>query len=236
MTNNKIIQEIHDSYDSSVELLLNKAKSILEKAEKEDTEVSRRLLSLGFLNSKKAVSGKKMLEEKEKALELSKLISKYQQKYPFHKFITMEKVKEINQKYGLICVPAHLYTGDIPLKNLEEIENFKCDEEDSTFSAHWEIGKYSTTTNFVNKKDIEEAKKGIGSRSLKKSEEEPFYISCPPSDVKKDPNYRIVGTFAVKMEKIEDPIVLKPVIGGFLIVSKWGLEAQDPSLFNEKLN
>ena len=232
----KIIQEIHNSYDSSVEILLKEAKMILENSSKKDAELSQRLTSLGFLNSKKAVAGKKAAEEMDAALKLSHLISNYQQKYPFYKFITMDMVKKINEKYGLVCVPAHLYTGDIPVKNIEEIERFRCDEEDKTFSIEWNIGKYNTTTNFVNKKDVDEAKKGIGSMSLKKSEEEPFYISCPPSDAELGRGYRISGTFAVKMEKIEDPIVLKPVVGGFLIVSKWGLEGNDESLINEKLN
>lgn len=231
----KIIQEIHDSYDSSVEVLLKEAKTILENSSKRDAELSQRLTSLGFFNSKKAVAGKKVADEMNAALKLSHLISKYQQKYPFYKFITMDMVKKINEKYGLVCVPSHLYTGDIPIKNIEEIERFRCDEVDKTFSIEIHIGKYDTTTNFLSKKECDKIQNDLIDGSVLVTEE-PFYISCPPSDAQLGREYRISGTFAVKMEKIEDPIVLKPVVGGFLIVSKWGLEGNDESLVNEKLN
>jgi hypothetical protein len=35
---------------------------------------------------------------------------------------------------------------------------------------------------------------------------------------------------------LPDPIVLQPVNGGYLIVSKWGLEGEDAELTNEKMN
>jgi hypothetical protein len=67
--------------------------------------------------------------------------------------------------------------------------------------------------------------------------EEPFYISCPPSEaiIKRGYSVREDG-FVLKDKEIKDPIVLKPVNGGFLIVSKWGLEASDEIVINERMN
>ncbi len=38
------------------------------------------------------------------------------------------------------------------------------------------------------------------------------------------------------LKHIPDPIVLQPIAGGYLVVSKWGDEASDPIVVNEKMN
>ncbi|ULT44109.1 hypothetical protein KRR40_12535 [Niabella defluvii] len=51
-------------------------------------------------------------------------------RYPNYKFITREEVNRLCEKYGLIFGRADKYTGDIPEKNLLEIEAFYVNNED----------------------------------------------------------------------------------------------------------
>jgi hypothetical protein len=48
-------------------------------------------------------------------------------------------------------------------------------------------------------------------------------------------NMRIEDGYRLEYN-LPDPIVLQPVNGGYLIVSKWGLEGEDAELTNEKMN
>lgn len=62
-----------------------------------------------------------------------------------------------------------------------------------------------------------------------KQDRQGLFIAAPPSHFKgKD--------LSISFVKIEDPIVFRFVKGGVQVLSKWGLEAEDPSLLNEKLN
>jgi hypothetical protein len=44
--------------------------------------------------------------------------------YPQYKFIPEKEAKAICKKYGLVMGDSSLYKGDIPLKNLKEMETF----------------------------------------------------------------------------------------------------------------
>lgn len=62
----------------------------------------------------------------------------------------------------------------------------------------------------------------------------PLYICAPLKDMILDSNEKVENNRIVK--SYPDPIVLNRVIGGNLIISKWGDEASDPIVQNEKLN
>lgn len=75
-------------------------------------------------------------------------------------------------------------------------------------------------------------------REFRKVEKDGLFIAAPPSNfnlkglVKK-------GKFSflnVKVTEVKDPIVFRYVRGGVQVLSKWGLEGEDESLVNEKLN
>ena len=228
---NAIILEIHKSYDSSVDKLLAEAKDILAKCETEDIAKGERLSKLGFINSIKAKQSEEILRKKAEVEQRAKLIEYYKFNYPNQKFITREQVAEINKKYGLVCVTADCYKMDIPEKNLREIEAFSLKKGDEVYCVELDTGKYNHTYNFQSKSDwyIKDPDLVIT--------EEPFYISCPPSEaiIKNGYSVREDG-FLLKDIEVKDPIVLKPVNGGFLIISKWGLEASDEIVINEKMN
>lgn len=60
------------------------------------------------------------------------------------------------------------------------------------------------------------------------------YSICAPIKDMDTTNMELKG---YKLERhIPDPIVLRAVEGGYLIVTAWGDEASDPIVFNEKLN
>jgi hypothetical protein len=227
----RIIMEIHNSYDSSVDKLLAEAKEILANCQTEDVVKGERLSKLGFVNSIKAKQSEEVLRKKAEAENQAKLIDYYKFNYPNQKFITREQVAEINKKYGLVCVTADCYKMDIPEKNLSEIEAFSLKEGDEVYNVYISNWKFTQTYNF-------QPKGTWSGRDVDISvTEEPFYISCPPSEaiIKNGYSVREDG-FILKDKEIKDPIVMKPVNGGFLIVSKWGLEASDEIVINERMN
>lgn len=119
-----IIKMIHNEFDSSTDSILEETNKILEEANKKDSEKAQRLQSIGFINTAIVKDFEKIKQLSTEAEEKVKLMKEYQDNYPNVKFITEEKVKEICNKYKLICVPVSSYKGNVPNKNLKEIESF----------------------------------------------------------------------------------------------------------------
>jgi hypothetical protein len=228
----QIIMEIHNSYDSSVDKLLAEAKEILANCQTEDIKKGERLSKLGFTNSIKAKQSEEVLRKKAEAENQAKLIDYYKFNYPNQKFITREQVSKINKKYGLVCVTADCYKMDIPEKNLREIEAFSLKEGDEVYCVSINSWKYSHALNFQVKGEYTIIDKDADIHVS----EEPFYISCPPSEAIIKNGYSVREDGFILKDEIKDPIVMKPVNGGFLIVSKWGLEASDEIVVNERMN
>lgn len=240
-----VIAEIHNSFDTASEKLLNDAKAIL--AGSYDIEKGERLKKIGFVSAKKAVEASAIVSEKQRNEELAKLIEYYQMHYPNNKFITEAKTKEICQKYGLLCAETTYYISDVPEKNLSEIENFKLRQEDmnkfqcgwlSTDRGYYHISQTKTTEthygyckgdnwrNVIFNHTPEDVKEIYEPSPLK------ICASVKDFDTK---NMRIEDGYKLELN-LPDPIVLQPVKGGYLVVSKWGLEAEDADLVNEKMN
>ncbi len=226
----RIIAEIHNEFDTSSERLLNESKTVIF-SENEDAVI------LEYLGFEKAQKVRKRREEKA-ALEMSKKtaekINYYRQHYPFNKFITEKDVEKICKKYGLVMGNVGDYIGDVPKKNIQEMNNFSLRDEDGRkVFHHWiehtgrgymlgkqtESGRYGYFSNFGFVEDKEQ--KGFH------FENPPFKICASPKEFNMEKR-KIVG---FKIE-IDDPIVLQPVDGGYLIVTKWGLEASDEAVVN----
>jgi hypothetical protein len=102
--------------------------------------------------------------------------------------------------------------------------------KDLVFQGVLDDWKYKETFNFLTEEECK-------NRKLIEVKEEGLYISCPKSEAKINSNYSIKEDgFVLKDKEVKDPIVLKPVVGGFLIVTKWGLEASDEITINPNLN
>jgi len=243
-----VIAEIHESFDSASEKLLNEAKAILNGSY--DIEKGERLKNIGFVLAKKAVEATTIASQKKKNEELANLIEYYQIHYPDNKFITEDKTKEICQKYGLLCAETRYYISDVPEKNLQEIENFKLKEaEMDKVTYSWYKWDRQNGHHFLMPSSKEDGgmygyyanHRGWGTEYYRKPENETHHFTKP--DLKicasvKDfdtKNMRIEDGYKLELN-LPDPIVLQPVKGGYLIVSKWGLEASDESLVNEISN
>jgi hypothetical protein len=131
-TNNELVAEIHEAFYSADERLLQQAKDLLANPRLDKAIYAERLGALGFGSAKPVKEAIAIAENHLKAGDLIKGIEHWRMYYPGNKFITEEEVKRICEKYGLLLGDAANYTGDVPEKNLCEIEAFKLRKEDYT--------------------------------------------------------------------------------------------------------
>lgn len=234
----QIIAEIHNDFDSASERLLAEAKNIVNK----DTGKGDRLRQLGFNNSGPA----KEVEEVRKAQfnieQLASRVKYFNQWYPHNKFITEDSVQKICEKYGLVFADAQYYKGDVPEKNLREMEQFVLRKEDMASDMFGDIvgrirsrligGDWGNGF-IVPRGGWNETPFPSFSTEEERSSKPSFKICAP----EKDFDTSMLTKKGHKLElNIPDPIVLQPVRGGYLIVTKWGLEASDDLVKNEKAN
>jgi len=241
-----IIKEIHNEFDTAGDKLLVEANKILNGSY--DIEKGERLQRLGFTRSKAAVDAdtvKKLKSEKKKEAETVEYFRTF---YPHNKFITEELVKKICEKYNLVFGDINYYKGDVPEKNISEIESFKLREEDKDDCYDYE--SYSDISNLLGMQDrsslfnlrsidaermyqramMRQQMPRYGATPNGKKEQKGFKICAPENDF--DMRHMIRSGHKIELH-IPDPIVLQPVKGGYLIVSKWGIESEDDSLVNE---
>lgn len=231
-----VIAKIHNEFDTAGEKLLMEAKRIL--SQDVDIDKGERLKKIGFSSTKAVTEAEETLKQKKDSEELAKLIEYYRQWYPSNKFITEEIVEAICKKYNLLCGDASRYKGDVPDKNLKEIEQFKLRDEEKT-----------QRTNLMDYYQMEMMSRmylsvqGVfsGSRSESKEFNPPkevrTYLTTPAFKIcAPETDFNTMGMTKYGYKLIPDPIVLQPVKGGYLIVSKWGLEASEETLVNEKEN
>lgn len=240
-----IITEIHNEFDTAGEKLLKEAKEILSTPC--DIEKGNRLKNLGFIHTEAAIKSQVMERERIAKMELAKTIEYFQTYYPNYKFITEDVVKKICEKYSLYCADVGFYKGDVPEKNISEMEAFKLRDEDkesvltSSYDRYISLAQAASLSALRGRLDMWEAQQrymngisGIGGSKEEIRKVKRSFVICAPE---KDFNTQYLVKSGHKLEfHIPDPIVLQPVKGGFLIVSKWGLEASDELVQNEKMN
>lgn len=125
-------KQIHDEFYSADEKLLNEAKEIINKPIQDAKKKADRISKLGFGSARPVKSIQEIEAKKTTSADLIKAIEHFRERYPFNKFITEEEVKRICEKYSLVFGDARNYLGDIPDKNLEEIERFELRKDDYT--------------------------------------------------------------------------------------------------------
>ncbi len=263
---NKIVEKIHRKFDTASEKLLTEAKAIVAAPVVLETEKIERLNKIGFNAAKPIGDAEKGFKKKEAAKEMIEAIEYYQVYYPSYKFIHEEQIQKICKKYKLLYGDGSNYLGDIPEKNLAEIEAFKLREEDYHEEELWGGGwlnsmilRYSNpipspffyySPDSVLRSDTEkqETFKGIIPTIMEQQAKEEISVTETPK--KQKPPFKICAPqkdfnmqgYEVKegYKIVYDPIVIQPVkyksILGGLIVSKWGLEGKDESLVNEIQN
>ena len=251
MNQSEIIQQIHNEFDNAVDVLNDISKSFIEESngfkpiENTNEELGRFLYRIGFQNVDLAKQYKdtnaknnKILSAKEKLTKKAKHINEaieYAAKlFPGKKLILYTQVIQILEKYNLTLGPAHLYTGDIPKKNIQEVNEFD---------------NYVTTNGIS---CVSSPSEPLCANKLTYSGYDPSYYICAPDQdflqkdahrVKRElfhnPNLNKLSwneaMKRIKARKVEDPIILMLVKTklnqpGFIVVSKWGLEADEKLL------
>lgn len=246
-TTNEIIQEIHDTFYSEVDRLLEGTKVYRELQTEQQSLIDKaaRLSKLGFGHSKEVQEANAQIAIINEKKKVHEAIIYFQQKYPQYKFITEDSVNEICNKYGLIYGDVYNYTGTVPEKNLKQIEDFSIQSEDKCYQRRFIGGSRSWKPDYVSNIEAhpkytdreKELRMHIYNNHYSYSEDS-LTIAAPKSDFNME-GMELKGNKLSKIE-IPDPIVLQPVFHGgaryFLIVTAWGLEASDELVVNQKMN
>lgn len=299
-----VIDQIHSDIDTAQERLYEAAvtasKTMVYEPESSVELSAKRLEKLGFsraaLVSKAKDTEQKRLEKNNiiiKSAEQAKLITKYKSNYPFCKFLTVEEMDRICDKYSLTYAPVAAYTGYIPERNIAEIENAQplmdTDQENDLYKLNITGSRKYVIEGMIkkvlNKQDlvfsitesvkiIEDAyeatrklngmpvgrnvPKGININTdpwaftnslhaigavdqvlrdftIQHIELNGLFIAAPAKDfdlseVAKHSTFGFVKVNTKSFSMPEDPIVFRYCKGGIQVISKWGLEAEDPAL------
>jgi len=217
-----LVQEIHNDFDNASDFLLQEAKKFLQQE-----DYMEGLRKLGF----EKVPEVQEYEKKKTMKRMVETTLYYKERYPFHKFIIEDMVKTICDKYDLYCGQSFNFVGSIPDKNIKEILDFKLKDEDRPESNDgvffsWGSGSEDFSRLFLLDGKWNENK--IESRGSKHV----FLRICADKSQFDLSNITIIDGYKL----IPDPIVLQPVKGGYLVVTKWGNEASDEIVVNEKMN
>lgn len=231
----QVIEKIHNGFENAADEALAEAKRILSIPVNEtEKEYGEKLRALGFTNTELANKVLKQEQVNEKQKQRAETVMRWQVKYPQYKLIFLDQVKAICEKYGLILGDVGRYKGTVPRKNIDEIAAFKIDAEDWLFQnpgyTHTIYG--TTTTPFRESYGAYDGAEKGAKIPLPKCG---FFICAPLKDMHVDTSEKI-DSFMIAPK---DPIVLMPIEEhgeAFLIVSKWGLEGNDPALVNEVQN
>lgn len=226
----RTIEAIHKRFDIAGERLLAQAKRIIANAKSPNADKVERLKALGFGATKPI----KEMQEREKAVleahEMIEAIEYYRIYYPSYKFISTKQIQSICKKYGLLYGDSKNYLGDIPDKNLEEIEAFKLREEDYYKEESWlyNFGLFMPSPRLIWNNEsghitwVDDSVKEKEKKEEDKIAKPPFKI-CAHKKEFNTAGYEIKDGYKL----VYDPIVIQPVkfknIEGGLIISKWGL-------------
>ncbi len=225
------ILEVHAEFNTAADKLLEEAKEYLENHQVENVEKFKLLSELGFTHTPEFEKNQVVSIERSMADLIANTIDYYSVNYT-HKFIRESDVRKICAKYGLIQGPTHKYKGFIPMKNLEEISSFKMPkEEDCAYVIRKNSWKHEDVS-FIDVQTYITLSQENKNRC--KLVDKKDFIICAPMDDFDLVDYEVVGDKMVK--KVPDPVVLCPVRMGYLIVTAWGDESQDPLVLNEKNN
>lgn len=248
----RTIEAIHKRFDIAGERLLMQAKRIIANGKEPNTDKVERLKALGFGATKPIKEMQERDKAKTDAHETIEAIEYYRTYYPSYKFISTKQIQSICKKYGLLYGDSKNYLGDIPEKNLCEIENFKLREEDyyeepkgiwesllMPRDIGWLYEKYAFGVDPYKKEEPLSDSTMAFRMSMLAAEKtqppkkaKPLFKICAPKKEFNTAGYEVKDGFKL----VYDPIVIQPVkfknIEGGLIVSKWGL----PEGANEELH
>jgi hypothetical protein len=227
------IEKIHNEFNIAGNVLLTEALMLINASKSINDSKLNRLKDIGFELSKDIKEAQRIINNKAISEKLALTIEYYKNKYPLYKYITLEKIKEICKKYGLIYASVKRYTGFVPEKNLNEIEKFNIHIEDIKFTGQRRI--INTVENIIAEcktLNLSEDQTYIKILSAGYIDNNEFIIAAPSSQFNISDREEIKDYTIVK-KVVPDPVVFKEVKDGYLIVTAWGKESEDPIIKNE---
>ena len=172
------VEVIHAEFDSAQDRILDECDKILAELQiPTETQIEKKasiMEELGFINSE-IIQQAKVLKERTQKIEQkinltiiqAESIRYFKQKYPFEKFITVDELNRICEKYNLIHAPVSNYIKDIPEKNVNEMLNCtKLDVEDKyvpvfQVELHFYGNLWGYESKYCEKKEIKKLPKTI---------------------------------------------------------------------------
>ncbi len=218
------VQQIHNEFNNASNELLNKANEILNQETTKEIESGKKLQELCFTNTPQAVLANTIKNNNEEYKKNMKLILYYNKLIPEYKFINHNQIIAICKKYNLIFGKSDEYKGYIPEKNINDIENYFNNKNIPSYYYYYYNSHASSPygCSAEEYKNNNENDKSLRNYHKSKS---PLFIVAPEKDFNLK-NKKIINNQIVPL----DPIVLAKVFGGYIIVTAWGLEAEDKQL------
>jgi hypothetical protein len=228
----KTFKEVHEELELE-SLFLQQNHNVRDFSDKANF-----LSEIGFKNSIATKLYKAISEN-------STVIQDYNRKYNgVYKFILLPQLERICEKYNLYVRPPELFLGDIPEKNIRDIQNFKIRYGDTIFySPHKEPTgiRFQYTNGGSDDRLVPLPNKLIELRFntfLSGYIEIAAVKSLFHSEAFAQSQERILKQpeLIAKAQVDLDPIVLFKTAHGYLIITAWGDEANDELVANQNLN
>ena len=216
------IEEIHEAFSGRAEEVLKEAKEIINGTRTD--ELADRYRKLGFKKIKRVVENEQARIDREFNEKRMQTVMDYRVKYPSNQFLFNEDLNKLCEKYGLVHASSEYFNQDIPVKNLEDIEKFELKEDDV---AEGQVRARGASGGEYMTKEVADAAGYVYEEVTKGNDGFEVVATRDMFDV---PSGKVwEGNTLVEAPKY-DPIVLKKVQGGFLIVTMWGPEAEFPEV------
>lgn len=233
--NEVTVEMIHNDFWSANDNLLSLTPFEIDS---KTIEKVNKLKEIGVSSRNIVMKEYEKLERKVKKIDkligYQEFIKKYNAKYPFLKVIDIDSIMELCNKYSLVLNFMGNYIGDIPDKNINEIlHNLSLVSKDDRYSIltnnSWSDNKIKRELDLM----IAAPRDLFENHILDRDK----YLTYLPHGIEE---FTVI---------VDDPIVLLPVRHNYdedyfsyspptlyLILSAWGLEANDELVVNEKLN
>lgn len=248
----EVVEEIHRKVLTSGDDCLKEAQSILAKVSNDtaDIELFEQMKQRGFANVKEIKEREAEIKQSAEARARAKLIADYAIKYPNKKFISTEEMDKICTEYKLLLGADQHYIGSIPVRSMKEIVNFKLKEEDEIYyEGKWpaiERMQLDKTKGVLDWKEIKKddyMTKTDNGKKLIQNNKRNHYISnvdycmiAAPKSMFNIEGMVVEGNQLKKVVEVDDPVCLKPVRYGYIIVAVWGEELAIERMRNERHN
>jgi hypothetical protein len=219
------VELIHQEVDT----LVAEMPVIIEKRmlqfEGPDFAYARRLKAVGLTGTKQYIHQKAKIDEYETIERELLALRELQQTYPLRKFVLEKDLEKLMVKWEMVMAPLDRYTGEIPEKNLADIEAYKLVDE--KFQAvDWASTFHAARRGYIQMfYSMDDTRvKGVD-----------FRIIAFPTDLNLDGLTK--NKKGLMYDYPKDPIVVNKLQYTICeVVTKWGPEASDPLLVNPNMN